>query len=150
MSTQFCDEDPATRSASVRAMRSLLLISVALALAPACGSDSDQAPPAPATWPYPQIPAEPQRAGDASKGYDYLINGGYITCGIPKSTYDQLFPNPPVADRLDGRTGDNTNLPFYYSAATSSEGVEVVSANCMTCHASHINGELVVDDVTGM
>src|SRR5262245_39092610 len=95
-------------------------------------------------WTYPQVDAEPQRAGDPAKGYDYLINGGYITCGIPKSAFDQVFGNPPVADKIDGRTGDNKNLPFYYSAATSAEGVKVVSANCLTCHASHLNDKVIV------
>ena len=114
-----------------------LLLPILLA---ACAADVAPHP----DWTYPQIPAEAQRSGDAAKGYDYLINGGYITCGIPKTVYDQVFGNPGLADRLDGRTGDNTNLPFYYSAATSSEGVKVVSANCLTCHASHIDGKLVV------
>ncbi|MEO8844820.1 MAG: c-type cytochrome [Kofleriaceae bacterium] len=95
-------------------------------------------------WTYAQIPAEPQRSGDPAKGYDYLINGGYITCGVPKTAFDQVFGNPPVDDKIDGRTGDNKNLPFYYSAATSSEGVTVISANCLTCHASHLNGEVIV------
>jgi cytochrome c5 len=105
----------------------------------ACGTDR----PHPA-WTYPSIPSESQRAGDPAKGYDYLINGGYITCGIPKTAYDQAFGNPPVADKIDGRTGDNKNLPFYYSAAQSAEGVTVISANCLTCHASHLNGEVIV------
>src|SRR5207249_5184614 len=90
------------------------------------------------------IPAEPQRAGDAAKGYDYLVNGGYITCGIPKGTYDQVFGTSGAAEQPMGRTGDNAHLPYYYSVATSSEGVQVVTANCLTCHAGHINGKLVV------
>ena len=100
-------------------------------------------PTPPPAWAYPEVPVESQRVGDPALGYDYLINGGYITCGIPKSLYDQVFGSPG-ANRLPGRTGDNTDLPFYYSAATSSEGVKVVSANCLTCHASRINGKLVV------
>jgi mono/diheme cytochrome c family protein len=100
-------------------------------------------PEPPPAWAYPQVPAEAQRAGDPVKGYDYLINGGYITCGIPKTLYDSVFGSPG-ANRLPGRTGDNTDLPFFYSTATSAEGVKVVSANCLTCHASRINGKLVV------
>jgi mono/diheme cytochrome c family protein/predicted small secreted protein len=90
--------------------------------------------------PYEPIQAEPQRAGDPAKGYDYLINGGYVTCGLPKS----IAPAGNAADRMSGRTGDNTNLPYFWSAATSREGVRVVSANCLLCHASKINGQLVV------
>jgi mono/diheme cytochrome c family protein len=91
-------------------------------------------------FPYPEIPAEPQRTGDPAKGYDFLINGGYVTCGLPKS----IAPSGSAADRMAGRTGDNATLPYYWSAATSTEGVRVVSANCMMCHAGRINGELVI------
>jgi mono/diheme cytochrome c family protein len=45
---------------------------------------------------------------------------------------------------MPGRTGDNATLPYYWSAATSQEGVRVVSANCLLCHAGRINGELIV------
>jgi cytochrome c5 len=95
-------------------------------------------------WSYPSIAGEPQRAGDPAKGYDYVINGGYITCGIPKDTYDQVFGTSGAAEQPMGRTGDNAHLPYYFSVATSSEGVQVVTANCLECHASHVNGTLVV------
>src|SRR3954468_14247234 len=90
--------------------------------------------PAPTSWPYPQESAEPQRAGDPAKGYDYLINGAYITCGIPKTAFDKVLGSSSPGDRLPDRTGDDKDLPYYYSAATSSEGVKVVSANCLMCH----------------
>ncbi len=101
----------------------------------------ETAPGGPAIdYPYEPIEAEAQRAGDPAKGYDYLINGGYVTCGLPQS----IAPAGDAADRMPGRTGDNTNLPYFWSAATSREGVRVVSANCLMCHAGRINGELVV------
>lgn len=112
-------------------MRHLLVIGLLVG----CGTDSSAI-----EWPYAPIEAEPQRAGDPAKGYDYLINGGYVTCGLPQS----IAPAGNAADRMAGRTGDNTNLPYFWSAATSREGVRVVSANCLLCHASRINGELVV------
>src|SRR5438067_8415436 len=106
--------------------------SAACLLLIACGTQ----PSAPSVkFSYPAIPADPQRAGDPQKGYDTLVNGGYITCGIPKSIYDAAFPPAAASLRIPGRTGDNATLPYYYSAATSSEGVKVVSANCLTCHA---------------
>jgi cytochrome c5 len=119
-------------------MRALMLLGAGVLFG--CGTDPRPHP----DWTYAEVPSDPQRGGDAAKGYDYLINGGYITCGIPKTAYDQVFGNPPVADKIDGRTGDNKNLPFYYSAATSAEGVTVISANCLTCHASHLDGKVVV------
>jgi mono/diheme cytochrome c family protein len=112
-----------------------------------CSSGPMNNPPPPdmaPAWPYPQVPADPQRMGDPAKGYDYLINGSYITCGLPKSLYDAFVSPPPAADLLPARTGDDAALPYYYSAATSSEGVRVVSANCLMCHGGHINGQLVV------
>ena len=117
----------------------LLLAACGRSPGPAAGSDAISI-----TWSYPSIPADPQRAGDPAKGYDYLINGGYITCGLPKSLYDSVFGAAPAAERIPGRTGDNATLPYYYSAAMSTEGIEVVSANCLTCHASSINGTIVV------
>ena len=119
-------------------MRRVLLL---LGLA-ACGTDAPRAPEV--TFTYPSIPADPQRAGDPTKGYDTLVNGGYITCGIPESFYNSVFPAAASSLRIPGRTGDNATLPYYYSAATSSEGVRVVSANCLTCHAGSVNGQVVV------
>jgi mono/diheme cytochrome c family protein len=100
--------------------------------------------PAPSTDTYPEVPADPQRAGDPAKGYDYLVNGGYMSCGIPRSLYDQVFGPAAPEDRIPGRTGDAADLPYSFSPGTSAEGVRVVSANCLTCHAGRINGQLVV------
>ena len=118
---------------------------VALALVAAlvaCGSDRGD--PAPPDAGFPAFEGEPQRPGDPVKGYDYLVNGGYITCGIPKSAYDQVASPADPTQIPAGRTGDNATLPYNLSVATSAEGVKVVSANCLQCHASYINNELVV------
>jgi cytochrome c5 len=93
---------------------------------------------------YPTVPEEAQRTGDPVKGKDYLLNGGYITCGIPKSVYDTVFGPAGPGQTVPGRTGDNATLPFNFGAATSTEGVRVVSANCLQCHAGRINGQIVV------
>jgi mono/diheme cytochrome c family protein len=93
---------------------------------------------------YPEVPTDPQRTGDPAKGYDYLVNGGYITCGLPRSLYDRVFAPASPEDTIPGRTGDAAGLPYSFSPAVSAEGVHVVSANCFTCHAGHINGQLVL------
>ncbi len=93
---------------------------------------------------YPTVPEEAQRTGDPAKGKDYLLNGGYITCGIPKPVYDGIFGPAGPDQTVPGRTGDSATLPYNFGAATSSEGVRVVSANCLQCHAGRINGQLVV------
>ncbi|MBA3455982.1 MAG: hypothetical protein H0T42_22985 [Deltaproteobacteria bacterium] len=108
----------------------------------AIGCSTSEPPPVDPAWPYPQIPEEEQRTGDPARGYDYLVNGGYITCGIPKSVYDSVVT--PGDSGIPGRTGDNAMLPYNFSAATSAEGVRVVSANCLQCHAGSINGQLVI------
>ncbi len=120
-------------------MRKLLTV-VVVALAFGCGTEPDKGDDTSTDPPYPEVPAESQRPGDPQKGYDYLINGGYVTCGLPAS----IAPSGAASERLAGRTGDNARLPYYWSAADSMEGVRVVSANCLMCHAGRINGQLVV------
>jgi mono/diheme cytochrome c family protein len=90
------------------------------------------------------IASDPQRSGDPQKGYDALVNDGYVRCGIPWSIYSRFFGAASTADQLPGRTGRNATLPFAQTSFTTDSGVEVVSANCLTCHAGHINGKLVV------
>jgi mono/diheme cytochrome c family protein len=119
-------------------VKALVFASLALV---ACGSDDPAVPDAGGPE-YPTVTEEAQRAGDPAAGRDYLINGGYITCGIPKAVFDRVFA--PQAPGIDGRTGDNATLAYNYSAATSSEGVPVVSANCMSCHAGSINGKVMI------
>ena len=83
----------------------------------------------------PRYRPSTQRPGDAAKGYDYLINGGYVTCGLPTSIAPVRRGAP---DRLPGRTGDNATLPYYWSAANSTEGVASSrrTASCATPAAS--------------
>jgi len=122
-------------------MRTFGRVAVAVfVFAVGCGTDPATGDDDGVVFPYPELPADTQRPGDPAKGYDFLINGGYITCGIPKS----IAPSGSTADRMAGRTGDNAALPYYWSAATSTEGVRVVSANCLFCHAGRINDQLVV------
>lgn len=117
------------------------LVSLGILVLSACGTEPGTgAGDDTTTPPYPEIPAEAQRAGDPVKGYDYLLNGGYVTCGLPAS----IAPGGAAADKIPGRTGDNAGLAYYYSAATSKEGVRVVSANCLMCHAGRINNQIVV------
>jgi mono/diheme cytochrome c family protein len=97
---------------------------------------------------YPNLEAiepEPQRPGDPAAGYQALVGNGYVSCGVPWSLYSQFFgTSAPAADRLPGRTGRNAMLPYNQTAFTTKSGVEVVSANCLQCHAGRLNGELVV------
>ena len=90
------------------------------------------------------IGTDPQQSGDAAAGYTALVNNGYIGCGIPYSLYEQYFGAAPASSIIPGRTGHNATLPYNYTAFVAESGVELVTENCLTCHASAINGQLVV------
>jgi cytochrome c5 len=93
------------------------------------------------------IAGDPQRPGDPAAGYTALVDNGYIGCGIPWSVYSQystVVTGGMSTETLPGRSGHNAQLPYWLTATTVASGVEVVSANCLTCHAGHINGQLVV------
>jgi mono/diheme cytochrome c family protein len=90
-----------------------------------------------------RVEAEPQRPGDPAEGYRRLLHEGYVGCGVPMTAYRRVFGRAAERDRLPGRTGSNAWLPFDKNAFTV-DGVEVVSANCLTCHASRLDGELII------
>ncbi len=90
------------------------------------------------------IPATDQRPGDATRGYDALVNRGAVRCGVPYNVFTKVM-QPATPDlRLPGRTGHNADLAYNETASIAASGVEVVSPNCLTCHAGKINGTLVI------
>lgn len=89
------------------------------------------------------MPAEPQREGDPEEGLRILLNDGYVGCGIPYSLYSAFFGPAPESERIAGREGHNAELAYSMNAFTTSSGVEVVSPNCLSCHASVVNGEII-------
>ena len=108
---------------------------------PAAGSTTGEHTEAP---PGTVVEAEPQRSGDATKGYDALVNQGYVGCGVPYSAYSKVFGDAPENMRLPGRNVKNAPLPYMYTRFTTKTGVDVVSLNCLVCHASFVGDELVV------
>src|SRR4051794_8664477 len=122
-----------------------LASSVAVAFAlPACnGGETSGTTGGPSGEGIP-IPADEQRAGDPDKGYAALVNEGYVSCGIPNTAYAQAFGPAPADLQIPGRNAENAHLPYYYTRFTTTSGIDVVSANCLTCHAGYIRGELVV------
>ncbi|MEW5853403.1 MAG: hypothetical protein AB2A00_31800 [Myxococcota bacterium] len=100
-------------------------------------------------WPPPLpepevIPAEPQRSGDPQVGWDTLVHDGYVGCGVPANVYWLgAGPTPPTL-LLPDRRGTNARLPFDRTAFITSAGVEVVTANCLFCHAGFLENDLVV------
>ncbi len=106
------------------------------------------------------IPQSPQRSGDPQAGYDALVNRVVVTCGLPYDAYlastGAAAPDPgdePEAEpeakpglelALAGRRGRNAELPYALTALTAESGVELVTSNCLGCHAAPLDGELVI------
>lgn len=94
------------------------------------------------------IAASPQVPGDPAAGYHALLNEGYVTCGIPYTLFPLAAPllgSFAEGEPLPGRTGKNAKVPYNWTVHTSkSSGAEIVSLNCLECHAGHFNGDLIV------
>jgi cytochrome c5 len=115
---------------------------VVLCLAAACGGDRGE-PEAPES-PIGPVPAFDQRAGDPAAGWRALIEENYVGCGVPLSAYRKVFDAAPLELRLPERTGVNAEMPYNFTAFQTASGVEVVSPNCLQCHAQRLNGTLVI------
>ena len=88
------------------------------------------------------IQPSPQRIGDPKKGIDYLLYGDYINAGVPCTAF-KIF-NGDTGDNLLERDGESASIPFNYNLTTAANGVKIVSPNCLQCHASKLNGKLIV------
>jgi cytochrome c5 len=84
-----------------------------------------------------------QRTGNAEAGKTYLFGGSYVSSGIPLDIFKIAYG---TSTEDLGRTGDNKGIAYNFSATTASNGVKVVSTNCLNCHAdrSVIDGSLIV------
>ncbi|WP_295388531.1 cytochrome c [uncultured Thiodictyon sp.] len=95
-----------------------------------------------------RIPAYPQRPGDAQKGYDVLVNRAALTCGLPYNAYAKAVarskPRGAPGPQFPGRSGRNRELPYMLSAHQAPSGVELVSTNCLACHAATLDGRLIM------
>ncbi len=117
------------------------LVTGAVMLLSACGQE--EALP-PTISPVGPVPAEEQRSGNPEKGYQKLVNEPYVTCGVPYSAYQQTAKAPDPRYLLPGREGRNAELPYWLTARTTEAGIELVTSNCLSCHAGFINHELIV------
>lgn len=132
-----------------------VLLASALALSGCSGND--EANPSPtsqddAPWlKGVQLPKEPQVDGDPVAGKTTLLEGSYMSCGIPWSlwtspTFGGMVQGALMSNRepLPGRSGNNADLPYNLTAFTAANGVEVVNANCLTCHAGKFDGQVIL------
>ena len=114
---------------------------IAAAACPAMGEGNpgkDRSGPRPGTT---VLPPSAQRPGTAAKGYEYLVNGDYVSSGAPLA----IFRGAARRSEHDlGRTGSASGIPYRYNVVRAAEGPEVVAPNCLTCHAEFLNGALVI------
>ncbi len=125
-------------------MRKILfvfLLSLLFGLA-ACGSEEEAVQAAKSS--VGLVPASEQRPGDAAAGYEALVNNAYVTCGIPYAAYVE-FAQPPAPEvLLADRQGRNAELPYWLTSHVTADGVELVTSNCLTCHAAFFNDKLII------
>ena len=90
------------------------------------------------------LPETVTEQGDAERGRHLLLHSNYMSCGIPYKLWENELSAGivrgalAVADDaipLPGREGRNADLPYMLNAFTTTEGVDVVNANCLHCHA---------------
>ena len=82
-----------------------------------------------------------QRTGDAEEGRAYLLNGDYVDSGIPLDIFTAVYPNP---DYDLNREGINEGIDHTFNAFISENGVAVAAPNCLQCHASELDGNLIL------
>jgi mono/diheme cytochrome c family protein len=98
------------------------------------------------------LPAPPQGTGDPERGRHELLNGNFMSCGIPYKLWENPLAAPLVQQTLGaddaltipGRTGKNATMPYNVNVFVTSDGAEVMNLNCLHCHGGSFNGELVV------
>lgn len=89
-----------------------------------------------------KIPESLQRPGDAEVGKEYLLNGDYMSSGVPYGAW--VFAAGEDNSNILNRTGDNSVIAYDNTAVTAYNGVRVVAPNCLNCHSSFINDTYVI------
>lgn len=110
------------------------------------GSSTGEPPPAACAAGVPLTGTE-QAPGDPEEGYRALLEEGYVTCGIPYPLFGLAAPllgSFAEGEPLPGRTGKNAEVPYNWTVHTTSSGAEIVSLNCLECHAGEWDGQLVL------
>ena len=86
------------------------------------------------------IPPSEQRAGDAAKGFDYLVNGDFIKSGLPYPIYKLIFGKD--ANNYLNRSGKAADVPHGFNLVKHANGTEIVVPTCLQCHAQIIGKNL--------
>lgn len=118
-----------------------LILLALLGLATGCSDPGNEAVPKAEPGP---VEATDQRPGDPAAGYDTLVNGGYMSCGIPYSAWRRATQPSESMPTLPNRSAPNSGMPYYLNRHENEQGVEIVSPNCLFCHGSEFNEELII------
>jgi len=86
------------------------------------------------------IEASIQRQGNAEAGYNYLVNGDYVSSGIPA---DFFSINADSTSVHLGRDIKNHKLPPEFTHIIR-DSVEMIAPNCLSCHGDYLNGEYII------
>jgi len=86
------------------------------------------------------IEASIQREGNAKAGYNYLVNGDYVSSGIPS---DFFSINADSTSVHLGRDVKNHKLPPEFTHIIR-DSVEMIAPNCLSCHGDYLNGEYII------
>lgn len=136
--TYCADRRPARHRIHRRAAVAMFLLLSAIA---GCAEDGTRTPTKAEPGP---VPPTSQRAGDPESGYDVLVNGGYVTCGMPYAAWKRASPSTEPARTLADRKGVNAGVPYSLTVHENPRGVRIVSNNCLMCHGGRIEGELII------
>lgn len=81
-----------------------------------------------------------QRIGDPVAGYQYLMNGDYVSSGIPA---DFFFLKGDSSHADLKRDAVNSTLPPNFTHIVK-DSIKMIAPNCLSCHGDYINGEYIV------
>lgn len=89
------------------------------------------------------IPSAPQRVGDPAQGKHHLLNSPYVDCGLPLRVFNKLATIDSSL-LLQDRQGAGAQLPYFNNLINDDRGQQIVTNNCLTCHAAPLFGEIVI------
>jgi len=82
--------------------------------------------------------------GDAQAGERALLDGGSMTCGVPRALFDEYADLLGEPELLPGRSGASEGLAYNLEAGVSVRGMEIVNQGCFSCHSGLMDGERVL------
>ena len=123
--------------------RAVFAVTLTVLAALACGCSDSFDRPAPKAE-VGAVEASAQRAGDPQAGFEYIVSGEYMTCGMPFNAARRVLGAARGEVLLPGRAGRNADLPYFMSVTQDEQGTEIVTNNCLFCHAAVLDGELVI------